>query len=107
MVKKTTSFISFCLLTLWLSVQCIDAWHHIHEIHESDCTAETSHYCEPHAELELCDLCTIVHGATDQINAFEEPILYVTSVEIRVVKTSPALSNWSSTIVSRGPPRLV
>jgi hypothetical protein len=63
-MKILKSWTSILTLVLWCSVQLIDVCHHVFEEHEQICEIGEEHFCEPHCELEICDLCTVVHGAS-------------------------------------------
>lgn len=92
------------MLLLWSSVQAVDVWHHIHEIHEAECTAEVDHYCAPHAEVELCGLCSVIHGNAVQTEAFQASERVSYSEEFTCKEVGKALVSESETEVSRGPP---
>lgn len=105
MFKKSTTFISLCLLLLWSLAQGIDAWHHMHEEHEEEvCEVDSAHYCAPHFEAELCGLCTVVHGNTLQYCACYNLNILELSVSNESEFNSSFFSSYVTTVLSRGPP---
>lgn len=104
MIKKKQIFYALGMLLVWISIQTIDVIHHFSHHHEEVCETEGSHVCEDHAEVEICDLCTVLHQGYD----IEQPSFagYVTLVKTDY-HTFNVTSNYNITpscLWNKGPP---
>ncbi|MFT5725421.1 MAG: hypothetical protein ACI9JN_002546 [Bacteroidia bacterium] len=95
------------MLVLWCSVQVADAIHHIEESHESSCDIGDTHMCHPHGELEICDLCTIVHGNAEFVTSFSSNTTLIASKTVGCRLISIEANATYRLNSTRGPPESV
>ena len=106
-MQKYKAYISCLLLTLWCSVQVFDSLHHIHEAHEELCSNATEHFCEPHAEVDICSLCLLVHNAVTKTCDTNIKHIYGTPHTQSVLRLTFGYQQYETTPGVRGPPILV
>jgi hypothetical protein len=106
-LRNFKQIIATLLLTLWCGVQLVDALHHMHEEHEDLCTNATEHFCEPHAEIDVCGLCTVVHASItpSPVSESYKPLYPIQSIFPHF--ESIVVSFYKEKPDARGPPHMV
>jgi hypothetical protein len=95
---------SLLLLVIWTGIQMADLYHHAHEEAEVHCEVDGDHFCETHLELELCGLCTVVHGNADIKSEFSVPVVYREQTDVYAIHTENTATESKRSLFLRGPP---